>query len=342
MTRPSVTAPSARRGPLVALIVAAGLGIAASVLAACGADHRAALGDPATTSLVADAAFPVALVAEADGGLLYGERLTGRIRRVAPDGSLDPAPLAAVATRGAVDDQRGLLGLTRDPAGRLFAAWTRADDGHLVVAELQAAPGQAPLAAPRLVWVGPPSADLANGGHLVASPDDRLVIGIGDLQADRALADDPTVPNRKVLALDPDGAPGQTPTVLSSGWNNPFALTYDGDGRLWVADNTGSEGPERIGRGDQPADRARALGGPVEGAIAPSVLVALDHDRLGLCGFLSGRLQLVRISDGRPSAPGPTVADTCATGGVVLTDGRIVTATPTEIRVRTGLGRQGS
>ena len=310
--------------------------------ASCGGDQTVGIGSPKTTVLVADAAFPVALTAEADGSLLYAERLTGRIRHVRADGTLDPDPVATVATNGADDDQRGLLGLVRDPSGRLFATWTRSEDGRIVVGEIQPAVGQPSLATPRLVWVGPESAQLANGGHLAFSPGGRLVIGIGDLLADRSLADDPTVPNRKLLTLAPDGPPTQVPQILSIGWNNPFAFTFSRDGVLWVADNTGADGPERIGRGDQPADQARALGGPVTGAIAPSVLLAIDDTRLGLCGFLSGRMQLVRISDGRPAAPSATVADSCSTGGTQLTDGRIVTATPTEIRVRDGVGAPGS
>jgi hypothetical protein len=305
----------------------------------CGADQSIGIGSPKTSMLVADAAFPVALVAEADGGLLYGERLTGRVRRVRADGTLEADPVTTLATVGANDDQRGLLGLTRDPRGRLFGAWTRADDGRLVVGQIQAPTTEAALAEPRLVWVGPVSAALANGGHLAFSPGGRLVIGIGDLLADRALADDPTVPNRKLLSLDPDGAANQTPVILSTGWNNPFAFTFARDGTLWVADNTGAEGPERIGRGDQPADRALGLGGPVQGAIAPSVLVSVSADQLGLCGFISGRMQLVHLTDGRPSPPSADLADSCSTGGAVLADGRIVTATPTEIRVRAGLGR---
>ncbi len=323
------------RAALAGTCVVVALGLTAN---GCGGDQPTGIGSPKTSVLVATAAFPVAMVAEADGGLLYGERLTGRVRRVQADGILAAEAVATVATNSANDDQRGLLGLTRDRRGRLFATWTRADDGRLVVGEIQAAPDQPALASPRLVWVGPMSAALANGGHLAFSPGGQLVIGIGDLLADRALADDPTVPNRKMLSLNPDGPADQAPTVLSTGWNNPFAFTFTRDGTLWVADNTGADGPERIGRGDQPADQALGLGGPVNGAIAPSVLVALAPDQLGLCGFISGRMQLVRVANGRPAAPSADVADSCSTGGTVLSDGRIVTASPTEIRVRTGVG----
>jgi len=318
-------------------VVAATLVAVVLTTAACGRDDPApgGLGASKTAPVVIDAAFPVALLADDQGGFVYGERLTGRVRHVSSDGTLDPRAIATVDTDGADDDQRGLLGLAESHDGTLYAAWTRADDGRLVVGRI--AIGQV-ATDPMLAWVGPPSSQLANGGHLAFAPDGRLVIGIGDLQADHALGDDPAVPNRKLLALDPSGPPDQEPTILSSGWNNPFAFTFTPDGTLWVADNTGGSGPERIGRGDRPASESLALGSEGNGDVAPSVLVALDDSRLGLCGFLSGRMQLVVINDGAPTAPGAELADQCSTGATRLHDGQLVVATPTEIRRRAPVG----
>ncbi len=76
--------------------------------------------------LVEDAAFPVAPIAEADGGVLYAERLTGAVRSIGVDGVLAPDPVATVEVVGAEDDQRGLLGLLRLDDGRLVGSWTRA------------------------------------------------------------------------------------------------------------------------------------------------------------------------------------------------------------------------
>jgi hypothetical protein len=307
--------------------------VATSISLGCGADELG-IGSPVTELLVSDAAQPVALLAEADGGLLYAERMTGRVRRVLADGSLVPEPVAMVATSGADTDQRGLLGLARDARGRLFAAWTEPDDGRIVVGELQHAPDAPQLAEPRLVWLGPVSALLANGGHLAIAPSGELVVGIGGLLGDPSLANDPAVVNGKMLALDPDGPADQQPRVLSGGWNNPFGFVFAPDGALWLADNTGAEGPERLGRGDQPSNEALGLSGPGPGSMAPSAVVAFDERRLGLCGFLSNRMQLVEIVDGRPIPPGETLTDQCSTGATVLADGRIVVATMTELRVR--------
>ena len=119
----------------------------------------------------------------------------------------------------ATDGQRGLLGLAVRRSGDatdIYASWTRADDGRLVVGRL--ASGRI-----NLVWEGPVSADRANGGTL-AFRGDELLVSIGDLE-DPASVDDPEAPNGKIFALDPEAGVDQQATVGSSGWNNPFAMT---------------------------------------------------------------------------------------------------------------------
>ena len=281
--------------------------------------------------LVDGAEFPAAVVPTADGGLLYGERLTGRVRLVGPDGVLAERPVAVVDVGDDPEGQRGLLGLAVDPddPARVFAAWTRGSDGRLVVA--QVAPG-----AERLVWEGPVSSDLANGGRLLWRQG-RLVIGVGDLQ-DRARLDDPGAPNGKVLALDPDGQPDQVAEVLSTGWNNPFALALDADGRVWVADNAGRDGFERFGRGDDDA-AARTDLRPAAEPIAPAGLVALGEGRFALCGFVSRELHEVTVDrDGVASLGG--VLGPCALEVVALADGRLVVADETSLSVLVSGSRQ--
>ncbi len=252
-------------------------------------------------------AAPAALVPLPDGTLLVGERATGRVRVVDDDGRLRPDPLAEVDV--ATDGQRGLLGLA-SIEGRTFAAWTRATDGRIVVG--QVAPG-----SPRLVWEGPPSSDLANGGHLDVMSDGRLVIGIGDLQDPTRVADAAT-PNGKLLALDPDGATDQVPEILSGGWNNPFAFTVTRDGEIWVADNAPGDEPERIGRGDRAGPLVE-----LPGARAPSALIELEPGRLGLCGFLDGQLVEVAVDDTEPAVGRTILDDGCRTGAARLGDGRL-------------------
>jgi hypothetical protein len=261
--------------------------------------------------LVEGAAFPAALVALPGGGLLYGERLTGRIRRVGADGRLAPRPVARVEV--STEGQRGLLGLAVDGEA-VYAAWTE-PGGRLVVGRV--APGSS-----RLVWAGPPSADLANGGHLEVAPNGSLLIGIGDLQ-EPELVDDPAAPNGKILRLDPGGPASQEPEVVSAGWNNPFAFDLDPGGTLWVADNEPGDDPERLaGVG------AGGVVGPVTSlpsGTAPAGLAVLD-DRLVVCGFRSGALLPYRIAGDRAEPDGDPLVEDCEVGVVALADGRVAYA----------------
>ena len=313
-----VRRPASRRSRIAGFGAVAAIGLL--LAAGCTGDDGGEGAARRTQTATVAASNPVALLAEPDGSLLYAERLTGDVRRVDADGSLDGLPVAHVDVVGAESDQRGLLGLTRASGGGLYAAWVRASDSRLVVGRIDAP-------TPEIVWEGPISSDLANGGHLATAPDGRLVIGIGDLQQDRELANDSGVPNRKMLSLDPAGAASQTAEILSTGWNNPFAFTYDDAGVLWVADNTPGDQPERIGRGDRPAAEATDLDTETDGEAAAAALVALGSGRLGRCGFLSGRVDVVDVSDDQPRITDTGLAEPCRTGAAVLSDGRIVTAT---------------
>ena len=256
--------------------------------------------------------------------LYFGERLTGRIRHVLASGRLAAEPMATIPVVGSISDQRGLLGLARTPAGRMFTAGVRPGDQRLVVFEVSVV---APL---RLVWVGPVSADRANGGALAVAAGGSLLVGIGDLLGDPALANDPSVPNRKILALDVDGSADQQPRVLSVGWNNPYAITVDPQGVPWVADNAGGRDRERIGRADRPAADARPLGRTGD-TRAPAALVSLGGNRFGVCGFVSRRVDEVRVVNGAAAVTGRVVGQPCAEGAARLADGRLVTATEDSI-----------
>lgn len=271
--------------------------------------------------LVASARFPSALVALPDGGLLYAERLSGQVRSVDPDGGLDPEAVAEVDVVAGDGDQRGLLGLAVDDGGRLFASWTE-PGGRLVVGELSSGD------EPRLVWEGPESTDQANGGRLVFLRDGGLAIGIGDL-LDQSLVDDPSAVNGKLLVLDPDGDADQEPTVLSGGWNNPFAYGLTPSGQLWVADNSPGERAERLARGDVGGAPSEVT--ELEGRSAPSGLAALSDDRLAVCGYGSGDLRVFDVGS-TPARVVDTV-DGCSLGVAVLADGRLALAEQDTIRV---------
>ncbi|CAN5505478.1 hypothetical protein BH18ACT1_BH18ACT1_14560 [soil metagenome] len=275
--------------------------------------------------VLVSADFPAALVALPDGGLLYAER-AGAVRSVGVDRD-DPELVAEVDTDPADDDQRGLVGLARDEDGRVFATWTRADDGRIVVG--QVAPGPE-----RLIWEGPPSVVQANGGTLTfdpADPDHQLVVGIGDL-TEPERTDDPTTPNGKLLVLDPDGRPDQEPEVLSTGWNNPFAYAVDENGEYWVADNAPPSKRERIARAD--LDGRPTSVTELDENLAPAGVVALGDSRYGVCTYLTRELRVFEVGgDGRAVEDEDARIEGCRLAVTALADGRLALATEDEITV---------
>lgn len=290
------------------MLVAAAVVVAAAVAAGI-ASTRGDDGLPAN--------FPAALTVADDGDLVWGERLTGRIVRRDADGTLDEIGRVHVSTDG---EQRGLLGVAID-GDALYAAYT-APDGRLEVTRVD---------EDRLLWAGPASADRANGGRLAFSRDGRLVIGVGDL-LDADAAADPDTPNGKLLALDPAGPPDQIPTVLSRGWNNPFAFAYAPDGTLFVADNAGGEGDERLAIATAGGPQVLAILGP---HAAPSGLAVLPDGRLALCTYVTRTLQLYRVSDGVATPDGSPAATDCAIAVVTLPDGSLAYADEERIRFLT-------
>jgi len=265
------------------------------------------------------------------GGLRGGELTTGIVRDVLVAGGRRATGRAArtlvrlpVSTGG----QRGLLGLVVDARGRTFAAFTTTGGAERLVVE-QVLPGPR-----RRVWTGPPSTDLADGGHLELLGSGRLVIGVGDLQDPARIPDDGSA-NGKLLSLDPDGPAIQEPRILSRGWNNPYAFARiggtgaDADGLL-VVDNAPGRRPERIARGDADGLAARDVTALSE-RIAPSGLAVLRPDEIAVCGVRSGTLTRYRRAGGRWRAAG-TLAP-CSYGVARLTDGRLAVSTARGVRV---------
>jgi len=286
----------------------------AACLTACGNGSASSAGSasppPAAPFLVA------AMVPLPGGGFLWGDRLTGAIRRVSAAGHATGRVVARV--RVATANLHGLLGLARTPDGRVFAAWTDPAD-RLTVG--QVSPG--PI---RVVWRGPPFSRFDVGGHLAVTPQGRLLLGVGAgvLHTTSGAAARPT---GGLLLLRPNQGPGQAPAVLSTGWNNPFAFAYTPGGRLWVADNVPGTRGERLARGD--------LGGrpthvtPLPPGTAPSGLAAVSRSRLVVCGFQSHLLQDFRITSGqRAVAVGAPIAHNCWIGVIRLADGRLAYAGP--------------
>lgn len=129
----------------------------AALLVGCGGSPAVDRPEPARSGeLLVRAQGAAALAPLPDGELLFGELASGRIRRVDGDGSVRDVARVPVSTGG----QRGLLSLAVDGRGRIYAAYTEsaAPRRRLVVARI--GPD-----ARRVVWRGPPSRELANGGR---------------------------------------------------------------------------------------------------------------------------------------------------------------------------------
>lgn len=306
-----------------------GIGVALGLLSGgCGGTNAAPAPARSDARRPPEAgAVLAALVPLPGGGLRGGELTTGIVRDVLVAGGRRVTGRTLVRLPVSTGGQRGLLGLVVDDQGRTFAAFTTTDRRRRLVVE-QVLPGPR-----RRVWTGPPSTDLADGGHL-ALLGGRLVIGIGDLQ-DPARTPDDGSPNGKLLSLDPDSPATQKPRILSRGWNNPFAFARiggtgaDADGLL-VADNAPGRRPERIARGDADGRAPRDVTELSE-RIAPSGLAVLGPDEIAVCGVRSGQLTRYRRAGGRWRANG-TLAP-CAFGVARLTDGRLAVSTAGGVRI---------
>ncbi len=316
------------------------LGVLGAVLAfsACSSDGDT---EPGTGSAGTLLALPdsqpgdvIALRAGDDGTTVeWIDRRAGTIRAVSVSVSdvgagSEPLSVDDIETLAAIEvgiegEQRGLLGHTRIDGVR-YAAWTDPGTFDLIVGEV------GPTGVERIVWDGGGTAGGAVGGHLEASADGQLILGIGQL-ADWAKANG----SGAMVQLDPAGPSDQEPVILSDGYTNPFAFAVI-DGELWVADNAVGDDVERIGRGDL-ADRDD-LATTGRDPRAPSAVIVLPDDtfdarRLGVCGFLDAQL-LAWTPDAEADPAGSAdesgYGDTlgpCLTGATVLADGTIVTAT---------------
>ncbi len=273
--------------------------------------------------LLEDVESPAAMAALPGGGFAYAERLTGVVVAVDADGR-NPRPVIDldVSTRG----QQGILGLVADfESDRLFAAWTTPDE-QLVVGRIDA--GEAAI-----VWEGFVASDGANGGRLALLPNGRLVLGVGTLR-NSARASESDEVNGKMLSIDPAGPSDQTPVVLSSGWNNPYAFAVTPSGDLWVADNDPGAADERLTRGDRGADveNEPEFVTSLPATTAPAGMVAISDTELWVCGYVSRSMLRYRIDDAGAAERSGTVTADCQLDVIRLLDGSVVFSTETDIR----------
>ncbi len=215
---------------------------AATVAAAPAAAEPAAKVETVATGLE----IPWEIAFMPDGRALVTER-PGRVRLLTRAGRLlrKPVTRVAVSARG----EGGLLGLAVDPAFRR---------NHFVYLYFTTTTGmqleRRRWAHGRLVYRaslldGIRSGEIHDSGRIAFGPDRRLYVSTGDA-GEGALAQDPTSPNGKLLALEPSQyrGPGHAaPTVVATGLRNSQGFDWEpGTGRLIANDHgpSGFDGPE--------------------------------------------------------------------------------------------------
>lgn len=258
-------------------------GVAALVVIACSGSQTGPAG-ASTSSAQAETASSVkartyvnntnsavGLAADNRGRLIYAEKDSGRIIRVA-DGKRTTLARLRVAGGG----EPGLLGLAADSRGYVWAYYTSSrsgcpnpqsgDSSSSVEAHCvwRLRPSGGKLKADKLVFSAghPSSADNHVGGALHIGPDGALYLGLGDLgengDPDKGpgRAQDLDLPFGKILRLNPNatnrGASGNPTTcgnadnsakrtisdgrIWACGLRNPYSFDWDSQGRLWVAE----------------------------------------------------------------------------------------------------------
>lgn len=238
---------------------------------------------------IATADQPIGVVSRAADGALYVQEKTGRVRALIGGTWHEPAVLD-LHSKVSTQNERGLLGLAFSPAdpAHLYAAYS-ALDGATTVSEFafSANTMRADESSERvLLRVAHPNDD-HYGGALAFSNDGLLYIGLGDgggvgtkggvgdkannaqntgVLLGKILRIDPkpsgqqpyTVPpsnpfssGRSVAALGASAA--ARPEVFDYGLRNPWRMSMDGEGNLWIPD-VGQSSWEEINR--VPAARA--------------------------------------------------------------------------------------
>jgi glucose/arabinose dehydrogenase len=197
----------------------------AAALAACGA---------ATPTVIAtglDTPWDVAF--EPDGTAFITER-GGTLLKMEPGGEPEVVQTFSEVTE---DGEGGLLGLTRDGDGFLYAYLTTASDNRVV----KLRPGETPTP----ILTGIVRASFHDAGRIALGRDGLLYIGVGDAGT-TSDAQDPSKLNGKILRIARDGTipPGNvsaTSPVYALGLRDPQGLAWDASGRLYATEF----GPDR-------------------------------------------------------------------------------------------------
>ena len=202
---------------------------------------------------------PVELFPWPGGGLAVAER-RGTIAIHVPGTS--PRLVLDLAARTSTLYERGLLGVALDPEFAAFPylyLWYSyrafdADDAPVTgrLSRFTIVDGRADAESELVVLEVPNQPAFHAGGGLRFGPDGMLHLGVGDYRREET-AQDPGDLRGKLLRIDVRGTsedapyripddnpllatPGARPEIWARGLRNPWRMSFDATGRLWVAD----------------------------------------------------------------------------------------------------------
>jgi len=233
----------ARRLALITVILAASLVAPQPAGAASAYDIQ-----KVTTNVVLDDA--VSFTFAPDGGIFYGERLSGEIRRYDPSTGSDAPFYDVPQIYGESGTELGLLGIALHPdypdKPYVYAYATRRLEGVVRNQILRLTDDGGPVES--LLIFGRRTSTTVTyhvGGRILFGPDGMLYVVVGD-KGDSGNSQDLSSPWGKILRLTPTGrAPADNPfpdsRVYAFGIRNSFGFAFDPEtGNLWETEN----GPE--------------------------------------------------------------------------------------------------
>lgn len=204
-------------------------------------------------------AFPWSVAVLPEGGMLVSER-NGGLRRIDPQGRLDPRPIAGTPETFA-EGQGGLLEIALDPDFRenrfvyltYAAGAARANNTRLARARYE----NGRLQDLRVLFEAAPlkARDGHFGGRLLFLPDGTLLLGLGEGYFNRDAAQDLASHLGAIVRLNRDGSvpadnpfvatPGARPEIYSYGHRNVQGLARDAaSGRIYAHEHGPRGGDE--------------------------------------------------------------------------------------------------
>ena len=244
-------------------LAAAGLALAALMIAGCGGDEGRPVTEPASGQApaapgdgrgarlekVGDFDQPLYVTQPPGSSDLYVVEKPGTVR-IVRDGEVLPDPALDISGKVSTEGEQGLLSVAFPPdfqdSRSAFAYYTGSDGNQNVVRYSVRDDGSFEAGSERRVMLMEDFASNHNGGLLAFGPDGLLYIGTGDggIADDvRRNAQDLGSPLGKLLRIDPEpgggrpyaippgnpfaDTPGARPEIYSYGLRNPWRYSFD-------------------------------------------------------------------------------------------------------------------